>query len=100
LQTARQALELIEQTANEICQSVPPEQTSQGVTLSGDARAKLGGLLGKLTDLGIAGAANYNTNSSVGVYKRTSNRLFRIPMIANLMCSTGLRRIFSDPQRA
>jgi uncharacterized protein YecT (DUF1311 family) len=61
------ALKQIIETANQICQSAPLEQTSQGVTLSGDAKAKVGGLIGKIADLGIDGAAQYQTAKSIGV---------------------------------
>ncbi len=62
-----EALKQIIETANQICQSAPLEQTSQGVNLSGDAKAKVGGLIGKIADLGINGAAQYQTAKSIGV---------------------------------
>ena len=70
LQGAQQALALISKTAGEICQSPPLEQTSQGVDLSADATAKVGGLVGKLADLGLSGAAQYQTSSSRGVLQK------------------------------
>lgn len=65
-----QALAKITETANQICQSAPLEQTSQGVGLSGDASAKVGGLVGKIADLGISGAAQYQTGHSRGVLQK------------------------------
>ena len=53
------------QTANQICQAPPLEQHSNGLDLSGDAKAKVGGLAGKLADLGIEGAAKYQSGHSV-----------------------------------
>jgi hypothetical protein len=65
-----QAVKLIIETADKICQSVPLEQSSNGWQLSGDAKAKVGGLIGKFTDLGIAGAGKYDTGSSRGVLQK------------------------------
>ena len=48
----KEALRLITETANQICQAPPLEQHSNGLDLSGDAKAKVGGLAGKLADLG------------------------------------------------
>jgi hypothetical protein len=67
---AAQALQLISNTANEICQSAPLEQTNRGVDLSGAASAKVGGLVGKLADLGVAGAAKYQSGASKGVLQK------------------------------
>ncbi len=69
-QAQQQALAQIIKTANEICQSAPLEETSRGIDLKGDANAKLGGLVGKLADLGIAGAGEYQTNRSLGVLQK------------------------------
>ena len=68
--TIQQALQEIRNTAAEICQSAPLEQTNQGVSLSGEASAKIGGLLGKLADLGVTGAGQYQTGSSKGVLQK------------------------------
>ena len=69
-QAQQQALTQITKTANEICQSAPLGETNQGVNLKGDANANLGGLVGKLADLGIAGAGEYQTNRSMGVLQK------------------------------
>jgi len=70
LQAQQQALAQIIKTANEICQSAPLEETSRGINLKGDANAKLGGLVGKLADLGVSGAGEYQTNRSMGVLQK------------------------------
>jgi hypothetical protein len=64
------ALSMIVETANEICQSAPLEATSQGMNLSGNATAKLGGLIGKVADLGVTGAGEYQTSHSMGVLQK------------------------------
>jgi len=68
--TIQQALQEIRSTAADICQSAPLEQTYHGVTLSGDANAKIAGLLGKLADLGITGAGKYEAGNSQGVLQK------------------------------
>jgi hypothetical protein len=64
------ALKMITDTANQICQSVPLEQTSSGLDLSGDAKAKLGGIAAKIADLGISGTVKYQSELSVGVLQK------------------------------
>src|ERR1700730_1790453 len=66
----KEALRLITETANQICQAPPLEQHSNGLDLSGDAKAKVGGLAGKLADLGIEGAAKYHSGHSAGVLQK------------------------------
>lgn len=46
------------------------EQSSNGWQLSGDAKAKVGGVLGRLADLGIEGAGQYASSSSRGVLQK------------------------------
>jgi hypothetical protein len=70
LQRQEAALAMISKTANDICQSAPLEATNQGVNLSGEASAKLGGLVGKVADLGISGAGQYQTARSFGVLQK------------------------------
>lgn len=65
-----QALKMITDTAAEICQSAPLEESSNGVKLSGDTQAKLGGVIGQLADLGISGAASYQSSRSKGVLQQ------------------------------
>lgn len=65
-----QALKMITDTASQICQSAPLSETDSGIKLSGDAQAKLGGVIGKLADLGISGAAGYQSNQSEGVLQK------------------------------
>jgi hypothetical protein len=66
----KDALKEITDAANQICQSPPLEHSSDGVNLSGEAKAKLGGVVGKLADLGIAGTADYQHSESRGVLEK------------------------------
>jgi hypothetical protein len=70
LETQTKALDIIVKTANQICQSAPLEATNQGIILSGDAAAKLGGLVGRIANLGIAGAGQYQASQSMGVLQK------------------------------
>jgi hypothetical protein len=66
----RSALREIREAANDICQSVPLEQSSEGTKLSGEAQARLNGLIGKVVDLGVKGAGEYDTRQSRGVLQQ------------------------------
>lgn len=66
----QKALAEIINTAEKICQSAPLEQTSEGVSLTGDAKAKLGGVVGKVVDLGVSGAGKYESGKSLGVLQK------------------------------
>lgn len=65
-----EALKMITDTAAEICKSVPLEQTASGTTLSADAQAKLGGLVGRIANLGLSGNAQYHSERSTGVLQK------------------------------
>ena len=60
-------LDLITATAAKICQSVPLSSTNTGVALSGDAKATLNGVVSRFVDLGVNGAAQYQSRESMGV---------------------------------
>jgi len=60
----------IKEFAREMCISVPTEQTSSGVELTGDAKAQVDGLLKKLADLGVTLTAQYQSNRSRGVLQK------------------------------
>jgi hypothetical protein len=66
----REALRMITETANQICQSAPLEQTNEGLALSGDAQAKVGGIVGRIANLGITGAGRYQSGHSMGVLQQ------------------------------
>ncbi len=65
-----EALKLIVETANQLCQEVPLEQTRSGKTLNAESKAKIGGTVGKLIDMGFAGAGNYTEESSKGILQK------------------------------
>ena len=49
------ALKAIRETADAICNIIPTTEQRQSLQLDGDVKAQLGGLIRKLTDLGISG---------------------------------------------
>jgi hypothetical protein len=67
-----QALKIIRETAADICSAtaVLPQGSSSEAQLSGEAKAKLGGAVAKLADLGIAGAAKYRSSEFSGVLQQ------------------------------
>src|SRR4029077_19220996 len=53
------ALQLIRETAADICTTAPMEAADSRVELSGSAKAKLDGAISKVVNLGLEGAAKY-----------------------------------------
>jgi hypothetical protein len=66
LETQARALRLIRETAADICNTIAQEGSSQSLELSGDVKAKLGGAVTKMADLGIEGAGKYRTEEFKG----------------------------------
>lgn len=67
LATQSQALTIIRNFAKDMCTTVPIESSSSGAKLTGEAKAKLTGIVNKLADLGVSGAAEYSSSASQGV---------------------------------
>lgn len=67
LQLQAQAIEVILGAADRICVTPPLEQHNQRVELTGDAKAKLDGVLAKVAELGVDGAVKFQSGSSKGV---------------------------------
>lgn len=64
------ALDEIAKFAERICQTAPIKSHSSELQLSGKANAELKGLLSKVANLGIAGAAEYKKAESEGVLQK------------------------------
>lgn len=64
------ALDVIATFAERICKSAPTSGSSEAVELSGKAKAELTGLVKKVADLGIEGAAKYQSNEYQGVLQK------------------------------
>lgn len=63
-----QALREVKEFAIEFCEDVDYSQgSSSEIMLSGEAEARVSGLLKKLTDIGVAGTASFNSKNYVGV---------------------------------
>ncbi|MBV1799652.1 hypothetical protein [Siccirubricoccus sp. G192] len=56
---AADALRLIRETADGLCERIPLERTNSGMRLSGQAEAELRGVLARLSALGVRGAVQY-----------------------------------------
>ncbi len=63
----QQALKDIQEFADGICTRVPLVGTTTKVELSGQAKAELTGIVKKLANLGMSGAANYKNEESQNV---------------------------------
>lgn len=67
LDKQKEALNLIVTTAKELCDNVPLSGGTEGVQLTGEAKAKVSGIVKKLADLGLEGAVKYKSNEYEGV---------------------------------
>lgn len=70
LATTQQALTLIAEFAERLCQSPELRGATQGVDLSGKAKAELSGIINKIAKLGLEGAAKYQTNQYQGLLQK------------------------------
>lgn len=70
LASSAEALKLIREFADGLCQTVPIETSSDRLELSGSAKAELEGIIKRLANLGIEGAANYKSASSQNVLQK------------------------------
>jgi hypothetical protein len=62
-------LKLITDTAAQICTMVPIEGTNENIDLTGDAQAKLNSTIKKFVDLGLEGAAKFQSGEYKGVLR-------------------------------
>jgi len=67
LAAKEEALRLISDVADRICKDIPLEGKKENLELSGSAKAEINGLIKKLVDLGIEGAAKYEKSDYEGV---------------------------------
>lgn len=70
LERHKQAAQLIREMAADICPPVSREGSRRNTELSGDAKAKLGKVIGKMVDLGIEGAGKYNSDEYKNVLQK------------------------------
>lgn len=92
-----QALELIEQAADKLCQTVPTEQTSSGTELNAQAKAQVNGLIREQllpTELAAAspsvvlphlGASVYRTSCPLHPHCKTGWSLIPIQVLRRLI---------------
>lgn len=70
LDAQAKALIVIRETAADICNTVAQEGSSQETELSGDVKAKLGGVVAKIANLGFEGAGKYTSTEYKGVLQQ------------------------------
>lgn len=66
----QEALNIVADFADRICKNIPLEGTGSDLELSGNAKAELSGLINKIADLGIEGAAKYNSSKYQGLLQK------------------------------
>lgn len=70
LDSQKEALNVIADFADRICNTVPISGGSENLELSGEAKIELNNLLQKIADLGIEGAAKYQQSNYKGVLQK------------------------------
>jgi hypothetical protein len=70
LGSSAEALKVIGDFADRLCQTVPLDTSSSRVELSGSAKAELDGIVKKLANLGIQGAGKYESSDSKNVLQK------------------------------
>ncbi|WP_194460322.1 hypothetical protein [Bradyrhizobium sp. CCBAU 53421] len=63
------ALDLITNAADRICSIVNQAGSSESLNVKGEVKAQLSGLIRQLAELGINGAADFNSDQYVGVIR-------------------------------
>lgn len=94
------ALQVIREYAAETCASVAQEGSSQNVELSGEAKAKLGGVFGKLADLGFDGGGSYKSKAYKGVLQNQLAAAIKNSSDCRLEVLRLLRTTLLAPPRA
>lgn len=85
LDKQKEALNLIVTTAKELCDNVPLSGGTEGVQLTGEAKAKVSGIVKKLADLGLEGAVKYESNEYEGVLQKILLQLSTSRLIVKWM---------------
>jgi hypothetical protein len=63
------ALDLITKAADSVCSTVKQAGSSESLNVKGEVKAQLNGLIKQLADLGINGAADFNSDQYEGVIR-------------------------------
>ena len=63
------ALDLITNAADRVCNIVKQAGSSESLNVKGEVKAQLSGLIKQLADLGISGAADFNSDQYEGVIR-------------------------------
>jgi hypothetical protein len=92
LDTQRRALQLISDTAADICSTVAREGSHESAELSGDVKAKLGGVIGKVANLGIEGAGKYVS----GEYKNVLQTDLAALIQSNTNCRLDVFKLLQE----
>lgn len=70
LEDQKKALDIIADFSDRICDQIPLEGSGASIELNGEGKAALNGLLKKVTNLGIEGAAKYQDEKWTNVFQK------------------------------
>src|SRR5437899_1004744 len=88
----RDALSLITEAAQKICNDVPTAGERQTIEVNGDVKAELNGLLKRLSDAGISGGGKYETEQYAGVLQKD----LAMALKENSECKVTVLRLLID----
>ncbi len=98
LEEYKEALKIISEFANKMCDKIPIEGEAGNVELSGEANAELSGLLKKLVDLGIEGAGAFQKSEYEGVLRKDLAVTLKDCRDCKLVIFNHLKDIFFQEQ--
>jgi hypothetical protein len=91
------ALKLISESASDICNTVEKEGSSQSTDLSGDVKAKLGGVIGKIADLGVEGAGKFSSAEYRNVlYRNVLQQDLAKTLQSNAECKLSVFKLLQE----
>ncbi len=92
------ALKIIGDFADRLCKDIPLEGQDKNLELTGSAKAELNGILKKLTNLGIEGAAKYQDTSYKGVLQKDLASVLKNSTDCRLQVWKDLKGKFEPPK--
>ena len=92
LKEQEEALNIIVNFAERLCKDIPLEGKGSNLELSGRGKAELNGILNKLVNLGIQGAAKYQDTQYKGVLQKDLATL----LADNMQCRLEVFRMLQD----
>jgi len=86
------ALKLISESATDICNTVETEGHSRNAELSGNIKAKLGGVMGQIADLGVDGSGKLSSAE----YRNVVQQDLAKTLQSNADCKLSVFKLLQD----